>query len=88
MCTVLLCPTFAQKQHMQTNSPLSDEKLAPTLPHKMRLVLKLIGNEFLASLADALLTCHAIFPPLVGEQRLRDEPKERLRGRLGTFGSL
>ena len=32
-----------------------------------------------ASLADALLARHAIFLPLVGEERLRDEPKERLR---------
>ena len=35
------------------------------------------------SLAAALLAHHAIFPFLsVGEERLRDEPKERLRGRL------
>ena len=35
--------------------------------------------ERLASLVDALLARHAIFP---GEERLRDESKERLRGRL------
>ena len=29
-----------------------------------------------------LLARHAIFPPLVGEERLRYKPKERLRGRL------
>ena len=33
----------------------------------------------LASHADILLVRHAIFP---GEERLRDEPKECLRGRL------
>ena len=34
----------------------------------------------IASLADALLARHAIFPPQQGaEGRLRDEPKERLR---------
>ena len=37
-----------------------------------------------ASLADDLLARHAIFSPQRGEEeRLRDEPKERLRGRLG-----
>ena len=38
----------------------------------------------IASLADALLARHAIFPlqrTSVGEERLRDEIKERLRGR-------
>ena len=35
-----------------------------------------------ASLADALLARHAIFPPQRTEERLRHEPKERLRGRL------
>ena len=34
----------------------------------------------LASHADILLARHAIFPP--NEERLRDEPKECLRGRL------
>ena len=38
------------------------------------------------SLADALLARHAIFPPKRdGEERLRDEPKERLRGRLDSW---
>ena len=37
-----------------------------------------------ASHADILLARHAIFPPQRGEERLRDEPKECLRGRLST----
>ena len=36
----------------------------------------------LTSLADALLARHTIFPPNVGEELLRDEPKQRLRRRL------
>ena len=39
------------------------------------------SSVFLASHADILLARHAIFPP----QRLRDEPKECLRGRLLFF---
>ena len=35
------------------------------------------GGHLVASLADALLSRHAIFP-LLGEGRLRDELKERL----------
>ena len=42
-----------------------------------------VGHYFLASHADILLARHAIFPP--GEERLRDEPKECLRGRLLFF---
>ena len=38
-------------------------------------------RRMLASHPDILLARHAIFPP-VGEERLRDEPKECLRGRL------
>ena len=36
----------------------------------------------LASQADILLARHALLPN-VGEERLRDKPKECLRGRLG-----
>ena len=46
------------------------------------------GKLLVASLAiaDALLARHAIFPPKRnGEERLRDEPKERLRGRLDSW---
>ena len=44
-----------------------------------------IATEDITSHADILLARHAIFPPqrtFVGEERLRDEPKECLRGRL------
>ena len=48
----------------------------PSLAQKRLLVFG--TPTWLVSFADALLARHAIFPP----QRLRDEPKERLRGRL------
>ena len=40
-------------------------------------------GRLITSLADTLFARHAIFP--LGKERLRDEPKERLRGRVGVL---
>ena len=57
-----------------------------TLPIALRVAC-VAGRGAIASYADALWARHAIFLPHErGGERLRDEPKERLRRRLVGLG--
>ena len=61
-----------------------NDEAATMMKAMMMIMITKYVDMILASPADAVLARHAIFPPR-REERLRDEPKQRLRGRLIRF---
>ena len=82
-----ICKSSMQRTCRECEDYVIDREITTVLKTAVdNAILELCGScDFLASHADALWARHAIFLPHVrGGLRLRDEPKERLRGRLVT----